>query len=397
MDLPTTIFLASKNRIMKKYVFVVCITVLVSLSTQYAFAQKITSPPSGDNQKASVTQYMGFVETTITYNSPDVHSPKGEDRTGKIWGELVPYGTKNLHFGLSSEENPSPWRAGANENTTISFSEDVLINGEMLKAGSYGLFMEPGKAEWTIIFSKNSTSWGAYYYNKSEDALRISVEPKKSDFNEYLTYEFTERKLESCQAWMRWENLSVGFKIQIPDFTELYLNKMRQELRSGAGFQWQNWVTAANFCVQNKINLDEALQWSITAIEGKYVGQENFTTLQTKGLVLLAMGNLEEANTYILKAVNHPTASSGQVHQFGRGLIKKGYKDLAMDVFMANYKNNNGVWPTNVGMARGYSALGNYSSASKYAKKALKIAPDENNKQNLKEALILLKEGKDIN
>ncbi|UTW65873.1 DUF2911 domain-containing protein [bacterium SCSIO 12643] len=381
---------------MKKLVFIAFVGVLALIQNN-AFAQKITSPPSGDNQKASVTQYMGFVEVTITYNSPDVHGPKGEDRTGKIWGELVPYGTKNLHFGYSSEENPSPWRAGANENTTISFSEDVLINGNRLEAGTYGLFMEPGEKEWVIIFSKNSTSWGAYFYKKSEDALRITVTPKKTDFHEFLTYEFTERKLESCKAWMKWEHLGVNFKVEIPDVTELYLNKMRQELRSDAGFQWQNWVTAANFCVQNKTNLDEALTWATVAIEGKYVGEVNFTTLQTKGLVLLAMGDYEKASAYILKAVKHPTASSGKVHQFGRGLIKKGYNELAMEVFKANYKKNNGAWPTNVGMARGYSALGQYSTAAKYVKKALKIVPDEGNKQNLQKALILLKEGKDIN
>jgi len=381
---------------MRKLVFIAFVSIL-ALSQNTAYAQKITSPPSGDNQKASVTQYLGFVEVTITYSSPDVHGPKGEDRTGKIWGELVPYGTKNLHFGYSSEENPSPWRAGANENTTISFSEDVLINGNKLEAGTYGLFMEPGEKEWVIIFSKNSTSWGAYFYKKSEDALRIVVEPVKAEFHEYLTYEFTERKLESCLAWMKWENLGVNFKVEIPDVTELYLNKMREELRSDAGFQWQNWVTAANFCVQKQTNLEEALTWATIAIEGKYVGEVNFTTLQTKGLVLLAMGDYEKASAYILKAVNHPTASSGKVHQFGRGLIKKGYKDLAMEVFKANYKKNNGTWPTNVGMARGYSALGKYSSAVKYVKKALKIVPDEDNKQNLEKALILLKEGQDIN
>ena len=381
---------------MRKLVFIAFVSIL-ALSQNTAYAQKITSPPSGDNQKASVTQYLGFVEVTITYSSPDVHGPKGEDRTGKIWGELVPYGTKNLHFGYSSEENPSPWRAGANENTTISFSEDVLINGNKLEAGTYGLFMEPGEKEWVIIFSKNSTSWGAYFYKKSEDALRIVVEPVKAEFHEYLTYEFTERKLESCLAWMKWENLGVNFKVEIPDVTELYLNKMREELRSDAGFQWQNWVTAANFCVQKQTNLEEALTWATIAIEGKYVGEVNFTTLQTKGLVLLAMGDYEKASAYILKAVNHPTASSGKVHQFGRGLIKKGYKDLAMEVFKAYYKKNNGTWPTNVGMARGYSALGKYSSAVKYVKKALKIVPDEDNKQNLEKALILLKEGQDIN
>ena len=360
-------------------------------------AQKIIAPPSGGNQKASVTQFMGFVSATIAYSSPDVHSPKGENRTGHIWGELVPYGAKNLNFGSSSAENPSPWRAGANENTTITFSENVLVEGTPIPAGTYGLFMEPGEEEWTIIFSKNSNSWGAYYYSKEEDQARVSVKSKESEFHEYLTYDFSERKLESCVAAMKWENIKVEFKISIPDVTNLYITRMRSDLRSDIGFQWNNWVEAANFCINHNTNLEEALDWATMALEGAYVGEVNFTTLQTKGLVLLAMGNKEEAEKYILKAVNHPTASPGKVHQFGRGLIKKGNNELALNVFKANYKNSNGAWPTNVGLARGYSAVGDYKSAIRYTKRALKIVPDEENKNNLEKALMILKDGKDIN
>lgn len=362
----------------------------------YSMGQ-ITTPPSGDNQKASVTQYMGFAAVTISYSSPDVHTSAGEDRTGEIWGELVPYGKKNLYFGWSSDENPSPWRAGANEATTISFSEDVLIESVPVKAGSYGLFMVPGEKEWQIILSANSTSWGSYFYSQEEDVASFTVVPKESIFHEYLTYEFEDRKLESCKAIMRWENLSVEFTVAIPDFKTLYVEKIEDELRSKAGFNWENWVEGVNFCLNYNTHLEDALKWSTFALEGKYVGEENFTTLQTKGLVLLALNRNTEAKEYIIKAVNHPTASAGKVHQFGRGLIKKGQPELALEVFKMNYKNHKGEWPTNVGMARGYSAMGQYSSATKYVKKALKIVPDEENKINLEKALDLLEKEKDIN
>jgi hypothetical protein len=382
---------------MVKNILRICVFTLGLLIPILVSAQKITTPPSGGNQKAVVTQYMGFVFTTITYSSPDVHSSTGENRTGHIWGELVPYGAKNLNFGSSSAENPSPWRAGANENTTITFSENVLVEGISIPAGTYGLFMEPGEKEWVIIFSKNSNSWGSYYYSKEEDQARVTVMVNESEFNEYLTYEFTERKLESCVAVLKWENIKVEFKISIPDFTNLYISRMRSDLRSDIGFQWNNWVEAANFCLDHQTNLEEALDWATMALEGPYVGEENFTTLQTKGLVLLAMGKEIEAEKYILKAVNHPTASPGKVHQFGRGLIKKGNSKLALNVFKANHKNSNGAWPTNVGLARGYSAVGDYKLAIKYSKRALKIVPDEENKMNLEKALLVLKEGKDIN
>ena len=112
-----------------------------------AAAQLVTLPPDGDNQKASVSQWIGLVEVTITYNSPDVTGPDGSDRTGKIWGQLVPYGMANLGFGTCGGE--CPWRAGANENTVFRVSHDVKVEGLPLPAGSYGFHIIPGPEEWT--------------------------------------------------------------------------------------------------------------------------------------------------------------------------------------------------------------------------------------------------------
>ena len=103
------------------------------------FAQSITLPPSGSNQKSEVTQYIGaLAKVTIAYSSPDVTSPTGDDRTGQIWGQVVPYGLNNLGFGPATA---APWRAGANENTTITFSHDMLVEGKPIAAGTYGLHM----------------------------------------------------------------------------------------------------------------------------------------------------------------------------------------------------------------------------------------------------------------
>src|SRR5579872_3752020 len=154
-----------------------------------AFAQVpgMTLPPSGNNQKASVTQFIGPVRVTVDYSSPAVHGPNGQDRRGQIWGKLVPYGLTNLGFG---NNKPNPWRAGANENTIFAVSNDVLIEGKPLHAGRYGLHMIPGQDEWTVILSKNTNAWGSFFYEESEDALRVQVKPHKHDYQEYLTYEF---------------------------------------------------------------------------------------------------------------------------------------------------------------------------------------------------------------
>jgi len=150
------------------------------LTTLPAAAQPgLTLPPGGDNQKTVVTQYMGQVAVTLAYNSPDVTSPAGEDRTGKIWGQLVPYGMANLGFGTATE---SPWRTGANENTTFTVSHDVLVQGQPLAAGTYGLHTIPGEDEWTYIFSNNSTSWASYFYDPAEDALRVTAKPEEAPF-----------------------------------------------------------------------------------------------------------------------------------------------------------------------------------------------------------------------
>ncbi|MGZ7079673.1 MAG: DUF2911 domain-containing protein, partial [Thermoanaerobaculia bacterium] len=126
--------------------------VIALLSAAVLRGQGLTTPPNGDNQHASVSQSIGLVKITIDYNSPKVHNPfTKEDRRGKIWGTLVPYGPqKTLGYGTCTE---CPWRVGANQNTTFTVSHDVQIQGQTLKAGTYGLHMIPDPDTWTVIFS----------------------------------------------------------------------------------------------------------------------------------------------------------------------------------------------------------------------------------------------------
>ncbi|MEM9671654.1 MAG: DUF2911 domain-containing protein [Bacteroidota bacterium] len=368
----------------------------VSLFFQTATAQMITLPPSGDNQKSEVTQHMGsLAKVTINYSSPDVTSPSGEDRTGQIWGQLVPYGMNNLGFGTATE---SPWRAGANENTTITFSHDMLIEGKPIAAGTYGLHMIVEENEtWTLILSKNTSAWGSYFYDEKDDALRVKVQPEEAEYHEWLSYEFIDRQPDQTTAALVWENKKVPFTIKVPNMTALYLNNMQEELQSTAGFSWQGWNQAANFALQNDTLLDQALTWAESAISAPFIGQENFSTLQTKGSILNKLDRTEEAEETLMQAVNHPTASPTQIHGYGRQLLTQGKQDKALEVFKLNAERYPDTWPVNVGLARGYSAVGEYKKALRYAKMAHEEAPDTLNKDNLQAAIEVLEKGEDFN
>jgi len=330
-----------------------------------------------------------------SYNSPDVTSPSGENRTGKIWGLLVPYELTDLGFGT---RKPSPWRAGANENTTIEFSHDVLVQGAPIKAGKYGLHIIVREYEsWTLIFSKNHQAWGSYYYNENEDALRVDVKPKTNEFHEWLTFEFIDRQKTYTKAALMWENIQLPFKIEVENMKELYVNNLRKELQSNKGFYYQSWNTAATFCLENDINLEEALTWAEAAISNPFFGNENFYTLGTKAQILAKLGRTTESAATMDKAMNHPASTALQIHGYGRQLIKEGKKDKAMEVFKFNYERFKGAWPTEVGMARGYSALGQFKMAISHAKNAVQQAPDQLNKDSMTKAIEKLENGENMN
>ena len=344
------------------------------LLTGWSIAQTLSQPPSGDNQKSSITQWIGPVKVNITYSSPDVTGPNGEDRKGHIWGEVVHYGFIDQGFGTSKA---APWRAGANENTTITFSHDVKVEGKDLKAGTYGLFLAIEKTgPWTWIFSKNSTSWGSYFYNDEEDALRVAVTPLDAPHNEWLTFGFEDRLPNAASAYLRWDNKRVPFKIEVPNVTELYVSKMREELRSSPGFDYRNWSTAAQYCAQNKINLEEALTWADAAMSPTIGGVEDFNGLSTKANVLRAMGREADAIPIMDKAIKIPNTPVGAIHQYARGLLSGGQKEKAMEVFQYNAKiHPEDKFTTNVGLARGYTALADKKNAIKHWELAIKNIP----------------------
>jgi len=282
-------------------------------------------------------------------------------------------------------------------NTVFTASSDVQIEGKPLPAGAYGLHMIPGETEWTVIFSKDSSSWGSFSYDPKLDALRVAVKPEKSPYHEWLTYEFTAREPEKAVVALKWEELAVPMTITVPNAKEVYVEDLRKELRTDRGFFSSNWRMAADYCVQNKVNLPEALAWARKAVTDPNVGEENFQNLSTLWRAEVANGQTADAAKTLEKALAHPTAAPIPIHYLGRQLLTEGKKEDAMKVFQTNAKRFPNQWPVNVGLMRGYAALGDTKKALEYAKLAIPQAPDPLNKKNLENMVKQLEEGKNIN
>lgn len=303
----------------------------------------LASPP------AEVGQAIGLTDVTIRY-----HRPQVQER--EIWGALVPY--------------DQVWRAGANDNTTITFSHDVEIEGEPLPAGTYGLHMVPHEDRWEIAFSHNSTSWGSFSYDPEEDALRVEVEPRRTEEpREALTYLFEDLAPDAATAVLAWERLEVPFRISV-DLHGQVLANIENELRHIAGFTWQGFQQAANYCVTNDLDCPEAMGW----IDRSIGMQENFANLQTKSQLLRRAGNEEEADATMARALE--LATPLQVHGYGRQLIAQGKVDEAMEIFRRNARENPDTWFVHIGLARGLSAQGDLEAAAEAMRKGAAAAPE---------------------
>jgi tetratricopeptide (TPR) repeat protein len=311
----------------------------------------------------------------------------------------VKYGLFDDGFGPSKA---TPWRAGANETTTISFSHDVKVEGHDVKAGTYALFLqlEPS-GPWTLILSSDSVGWGSFQYNAAHDVVRAPVVPQEAPFTEYLTYAFTDRLPNAATAFLQWENKRIPFKVEVPNVTDLYVAQIRQELRAWPGFNYQNWQTAASFAVANNVNLEEALEWANRAIyepfRGAAQGREEYSTLATKASVLHALGRETDADTTMDHALRSEGSNAFLLYQYGMGLVGAGRNQRALEIFKLNRDRypTDRFWP-NLGLARGYTAVGDKKSAIASWEAALKAVPPSqaNNRPRFEAALEALKSGR---
>jgi hypothetical protein len=341
--------------------------------TSYAAAQTATSETlmldlPRQSQRSRVMQRIGITDITINY-----HRPLANGR--QIWGKLVPYG--------------QVWRAGANENTTITFTDPVTIEGQPLEKGTYGLHMIPGENEWTVIFSKNSNSWGSFTYKQEEDALRVKVKPQTADAHDALAYDFDDVKPESAVVTMRWDKVAVPFKVEVK-VNDLVTASIRQHLHGFNQYYWEGWDDAAGYFLANKINLDEALKYEDQSIQS----EERYDNLLNKSKILEAMGRKEDAAMFHKKALD--TASPLQLYFYARQLQAEKKQEEALVIFRSTAKKFPDSWTSHMGLARVYSAQGDFENAVKEVKLSLAGAPDSN-KPNLEGYVKKLEAKQDIN
>lgn len=364
----------------------IVLILMLSSTVLLGFGQ-MDVPPVAGNPRATVTEEVGITSITIKYSRPDVAG-----REGKIWGSLVTYGFSTNSF--ITNKSTAPWRAGANENTTITFEHDVKVEGKPVKAGTYGVFMAVWPDSVLLILSNQSDAWGSFYYEEKNDALRTTLKPQMNDKSvEWLKYEFIEHKEKSCTIAMLWEKLIVPFKVEV-DVDNIVIARLRQQVTSQRGFNSTNMVQAAQFCLNKNINLEEALAWSQRAVTG-FNGQRSFVTLRNLATAYEKLNRLPAADSVMVDALS--MANTIQYVNYGRALITQKRMDKALEVLKSNLQKNGDVYMANLGLMFGYSGKGDYANAIKHAEKAMAQATNDPAKKQIEGNIAKLKENKDVN
>jgi hypothetical protein len=272
------------------------LAVLCVLCCAAAASAQVTLPrPS---QKATVMQRIGVTDVTITYSRPAV---KGR----KIWGDPLPEQANVKGEATLDDQNERPanavivpwghvWRAGANEATTFVVTDDVLINGQKLPAGSYSLHTIPNKDEWTIVFNGTANQWGSFDYDAAKDALRVKAKPQWLETNEEnLSYTFDPVTDDSAQVNIRWEKISVPFTVKVPDVGALTLSKLQKAVSEAKPDDWRTPLQAANYALNDQNTADDAqgAAWLEQSIKVK----QTLQNLWTKSVFLFKSGKKDEA------------------------------------------------------------------------------------------------------
>ena len=378
-----TILFHSKNKIMNFKTIVSLASLIMAGVVLHAQALRLPSPT---NHKCTAGRTVGVTDIQVKWNAPGV---KG--RQGRIWGtDIAYYGKQVLGFG---SEVMSPWRAGADECTTISFGTDVTVNGKKLAAGTYALFMELAQDSVLLIFNRNINEWGTYFYDASLDVLRVSTRQLKDRIPmvERLTYTFDNQTENTVEIALEWENWRIPFTVAV-DLKETVLTHIKSQMSGALGFDPPSLQAAATWCLTNNVNQKQALNWITSATDPNLGGLKSFGPLSVRAGLLRSLGQDKEADQFMTEAME--VATPIELHQYGRQLLGAGKKAEAMAVFEKNHAKSKGAWPTNVGLMRGYSAMGDLKKALQHARLALQQAPDDINRKNLESAIKTLESGK---
>jgi tetratricopeptide (TPR) repeat protein len=339
---------------------------LFVLPSTVLFAQGVITTPRVPSPAASVTQTIGISTVTVSYSRPSV---KGR----KIWDSLVPYGYNVQSFGAG---NRAPWRAGANENTTIKFSDDAKVEGQPVPAGEYGLFfvIYPDNTG-DVILSKDYKSWGSFWYDSTHDFMRAKIQLRDIPQTEMLTYDFMNDTKTSAELVLNWEKKQFSVKIEF-DVDKIVMDNAIEQLKNTVGFSWQGYASAANYALQNNTHLDQAVVWANQAI----AQNRNFATLSLKSNLLRKMGQTDVADKTMDSAIQ--VSTENELNLYGYQLMNQGQVDKAIDIFTLNTKRHPespNVWDS---LGEGYATKGDKEKAIPNFKKSLSMNPPANVKAN---------------
>ncbi|HET6852940.1 MAG TPA: DUF2911 domain-containing protein [Pyrinomonadaceae bacterium] len=284
------------------------------------FAQIDTPRPS---PKASVTERIGVTDITITYSRPGV---KGR----KIWGDPLPEQASVKGEATLDNQNERPknapivpwghvWRTGANEATMFVVTDDVLINGQKLAAGSYSLHTIPTKDEWTIVFNGTANQWGSFNYDPAKDTLRVKVKPQwMNDSQEWLSYNIDPVSDDSAQVNIRWEKVSVPFTVKVPDVAATTMAKLKATVGNAKPDDWRTPMQAGNYLLNNENPADDAqgMAWLDQSIKIK----ETFQNLANKSIALYKAGKKDEAFALAEQAIQRGKTDKVDTSSFEKRL-----------------------------------------------------------------------------
>jgi hypothetical protein len=340
------------------------ILMLIALVSTTAYTQVTT--PRVPSPAATVTQTIGISTVTVKYSRPSV---KGRE----IWGALVPYGWNVQVFGTG---NSAPWRAGANENTVIQFSHDAKVEGQPVPAGSYGLTFVINKDNTgEVILSKDYKSWGSFFYDPKQDLMRAKIQVRDIPQTELLTYDFINDTKTSSELVLDWEKKQFPVKIEF-DVDNIVMANAAAELKGATGFNWQGPASAANYALQNKVNLEQGLKWADQA-----VGQNNsFNTLSLKSNILKEMDNTAESDKIMNDAM--AIATENELNTYGYTLLGAGNNDKAIEVLILNTQRHPKSANTWDSLGEAYATKGDKKNAIINFKKSLSMNPPANVRAN---------------
>ena len=344
----------------KKSIFLALITFLIVKADGQVTLPRTPSPA------AMVQQTVGISTVTVKYSRPSV---KSRD----IWGALVPYGWNVQGFG---NQLSAPWRAGANENTTIEFSHDAKVENKQVPAGTYGLFFTiNADNSGEVVLSKDYHSWGSFFYDSTRDVVRAPIALRAGPETETLTYNFVNNTKNSTELVLDWARKEFPVKIEF-DVDKIVMENAANELKGTAGFNWMGFASAANYSYQNKVDLEQGLKWADMAV----ARQNSFGTLNIKSNILKELGRTQEADEAMKTAVD--IATETELNQYGYQLLNTNDYTKAIDIFKMNTQRHPKSANTWDSLGEAYFLQGDKKKAAANFKKSLTLNPPANVRAN---------------